>query len=81
MKLALRAMAIAAGSLHPMLLATGLALVADGAVFTGPAVDNGLNGFAMLLRGLRVALQILGTEGTKYFSDSTHLSPPSSMNR
>jgi hypothetical protein len=35
----------------------------------------------VLLRGLRVALQILGTEGTKNFSNSAHLSPPSSKNR
>ena len=54
MILALRAVAVAAGAVDKMFLATVVALIDSNAVLPGAAVDDGINGFFVLNRHIRI---------------------------
>jgi hypothetical protein len=74
-----RAMAVPAGAIDPMELATIFALIKGETTGLGATVDNGVNDFAMDFRhDLGIAFQVLGAEGSEDLIDRGHgLAPPS----
>lgn len=70
--LAFRTMAIAAATADVMELSAFVALVDGNAVFTGPAMHNGFDGFFVLAWHFRKPGHVLMAAGAEDFSNGAH---------
>jgi len=72
MVLALRTVAIAAGTVDMMFFAAVVALIDGNAILSGTAFDDGIDGLFVLDRHIRISVKIFGSEGAEDLGNGAH---------